>query len=167
MADRRGTIPGIRFYQVKSRKEKKKRKGILPLEEIYTRDIRRHSSALHRPGTEGELVSPLGIDLEEKKRASLSYLRFRLRASIIQRSTTPEPSSEIRRWDRKRVHLPPEFFLFRHRHLSFPAPIRRSNTPILVSSCVLFSLRERRRSSSSHEICPAEKKIHIGLVENL
>lgn len=38
------TIPGIRFYQVKSLEEKKRKKrggeGILPLEEIYTRDIR-------------------------------------------------------------------------------------------------------------------------------
>lgn len=115
------TIPGIRFYQVKFLEEKKRKKRggkEFFLSKKFIPEISATWCPIVRPGTEGELVSPLGIDLEKKQASSLLVsLRFRLRAGIIQRSTTPEPSSEIRRWNRKRVHLPPEFFLFRHRHL--------------------------------------------------
>lgn len=83
-------------------KKKKKRKGILPLEEIYTRDIRhlvldRATTAGHRRWTR------LAFGHRSREEASFFPLVSPLSSRIIQRSTTPEPSSEIRRWNRKRV----------------------------------------------------------------
>lgn len=74
-------------------KKKKKRKGILPLEEIYTATW--CSIVQRRPGTEGELVSPLGIDLEKKRASSLSYLRFRLALSNDRPHPSPRAKSVV------------------------------------------------------------------------
>lgn len=100
---------------------------------------------LSQLGTEGELVSPLGIDLE-KNRASLSYLLFRLRASIIQRSATPEPSSEIRRGIANAyiflrnssfgLASPPSSS---HSPSTFAGPKIIEHKPILVSVCFISS----------------------------
>ena len=66
-------------------------------------------------GRGGPRVSPLGIDLARRGTVflpSLISLLPHILASIILRSTTPDPSSENPSWNRTRirsVHLPPEF----------------------------------------------------------
>lgn len=118
---------------------------------------------LSQLGTEGELVSPLGIDLE-KNRASLSYLLFRLRASIIQRSTTPEPSSEIRRGIANAyiflrnssfgLASPPSSS---HSPSTFAGPRRSSNTSRSSFPCVLFQVVFHEKSRLLRlEICLPE-----------
>lgn len=100
MVDRHETIPGIRFYQVKSlenKREKKKKGKEFFLSKKFIPEISATwcSIVQRRPGTEGELVSPLGIDLEKKRASSLSYLRFRLALSNDRPHPSPRAKSVV------------------------------------------------------------------------
>lgn len=79
-------------------KEKKKKKGkefFLSKKFIPEISATWCSIVQRRPGTEGELVSPLGIDLEKKRASSLSYLRFRLALSNDRPHPSPRAKSLV------------------------------------------------------------------------
>lgn len=138
MVDRHETIPGIRFYQVKSlenkRKKKKKERNSSSRRNLYPRYPPLGARSCNDGRVQKVNSSRLWASISRRSEllpsrisAFVSHYPTIDHTRALERNPSLESQTRI---------LPPEFFLFRHRHLPPTRPMHplgRPDTPILVS----------------------------------